>query len=231
VKRVADLAWEGLADELSREGYAIVRDAFDAPLVRRLAGLVDTAPTQLSLDATASPSVRYSLDDDALPEPLGPWRDALYQRIVPLANHWHERMGLPPSFPPTWSAFRAQNVAAGQRRSLCFVDRLGAKEFSSLRQDVDGEHVFPVQVVALLSAPGVDFTGGELVMTEQRPRMQSRPIVVPLGVGDIALIATAKRPVQGSQGFYAVNTRHAVSRVRTGARLGFKLSFHAAPEG
>jgi uncharacterized protein len=131
-------------------------------------------------------------------------------------------------YPPTLAEFIERNRQAGQRRGQSHLSRLGVDDHVLLHQRNEGEQVFPLQLVALLSEPGADFEGGEFVTTEQRPRLQTRPTVLPLQWGDAALIATDERPVQGSRGPYRVKLRHAIGRVRRGERIGLELSFHDA---
>jgi hypothetical protein len=166
----------------------------------------------------------------ALPQPWAQWRVDLYRQLAPIANRWNEMIGMPYRFPAELDEFLERNRRAGQTQSQSHLNQIGTDEYLALHQRSDGEHVFPLQVVALLTEPGKDFTGGELVLTEQRPRMQSRPTVVPLGLGEAAIIATAQRPFKGSSGYYRVNLRHAISRVRSGERIGAELSFHDAPQ-
>ena len=137
-------------------------------------------------------------------------------------------MGLDVSYPTTHEEFLARCHAAGQRRPTPLLLRYEAGDYNCLHQDVYGEHVFPLQVAILLSDPGWDFTGGEFVMTEQRPRMQSRAEVVPLRKGDAVVFTVRSRPVRGSRGFYRVNMRHGVSRVRSGLRHVVGIIFHDA---
>ena len=155
-------------------------------------------------------------------------RTALYPALVPLANRWHETMGLPVRFPERHEDFIARCHAAGQQRPTPLLLQYGPDDYNCLHQDLYGDHVFPLQVVVLLSEPGRDFDGGEFVMTEQRPRMQSRPMVLPLRQGDAAVIAVHHRPVQGTRGSYRVNLRHGVSRVRAGQRHTLGIIFHDA---
>ena len=137
-------------------------------------------------------------------------------------------MGLDTRFPATHSQFLKRCRAAGQCRPTPLLLRYGAGDYNCLHQDLYGEHVFPLQVTILLSAPGRDFTGGEFVITEQRPRMQSRAMVVPLAQGDAVVFAVRHRPVQGTRGAYRVNLRHGVSEVRSGQRHTAGIIFHDA---
>lgn len=210
--------WERVTSQLANDGFAILRGLPGAARARAWA-------EQLCPEDR---TVRY-LDDDDLPAPLATWRNRLYGRLVSIANAWNEALGEPYRFPPEWSELLACNRAAGQRRTQSFIHRLREADYQALHQCREGEHVFPLQLVVLLSDPATDFSGGELVVTERRPRMQSRPLVVPLGFGDAALIPTAKRPVMGGHGFYSTDSKHGVSRVRSGERVGLELSFHDAP--
>ena len=164
-----------------------------------------------------------------LPPAFAVWREALYRRLAPIANRWAQALGESAHFPPELAKFDTLNRAARQNTPLSQVSRLNAGAEVALRQDTAGTLVFPLQVIGLLSVPDADFTGGAFILVEQRPRMQSRPSVVPLRCGDAAIICTGLRPVRGSQGIYRVNVRHAISRVRSGQRVGLSLSFHGAP--
>jgi len=147
---------------------------------------------------------------------------------VPIANRWNESMGIGVRYPDTHAGFLTRCHEAGQTRPTPLLLQYGEGDFNALHQDVYGEHVFPLQAMVLLSEPGKDFTGGEFVLTEQRPRMQSRAEVVPLGQGDGAIWAVRNRPVQGSRGSYRVNMRHGVSRLRSGHRHTLGVIFHDA---
>ena len=163
-----------------------------------------------------------------LPEIVSGLRTTLYRRLAPIANRWNELMGIPVTFPPEHEAFIDRCHQAGQRRPTPLLLQYGEGDFNALHQDVYGEHLFPLQAAVLLAEPGEDFTGGEFVLTEQRPRMQSRVEVVPLGRGDAVIWAVRNRPVQGTRGAYRVNMRHGVSRLRSGRRHTLGVIFHDA---
>ena len=163
-----------------------------------------------------------------LPPLVAALRASLYARLAPFANGWNERMKSEVRYPDKHEDFVARCHAGGQLRPTPLLLRYGPDDYNCLHQDLYGEHVFPLQAVALLSAPGADFSGGELVLTEQRPRMQSRAEVVPLRQGDATIFAVNQRPVEGSRGAYRVNTRHGVSRVISGQRHTLGVIFHDA---
>jgi hypothetical protein len=163
-----------------------------------------------------------------LPELVGRLRTALYPSLVGIANRWNEKMGIGARFPAKHSEFLKRCHGAGQRRPTPLLLQYGAGDYNCLHQDLYGEHVFPLQLTILLSEPGRDFAGGEFVMTEQRPRMQSRAEVVALGKGDAVIFAVRERPVQAARGVYRVHLRHGVSRVRSGRRHTAGIIFHDA---
>lgn len=170
----------------------------------------------------------YKYFDYPLPDLLSQLRTALYARLVTTANRWNTLLGNEPCYPPTHAEYLQRCHAAGQTRATPLLLRYGAGDYNCLHQDLYGAIAFPLQAVILLSVPGESFDGGELVLTEQRPRMQSRPLVVPLRQGDAAIFAVSHRPVQGSRGVYRVNMRHGVSRIRRGTRSTVGLIFHDA---
>jgi hypothetical protein len=163
-----------------------------------------------------------------LPDLVAELRTAVYPHLVPIANRWNTEMGIDVQFPETHADFINRCHRAGQVKPTPLMLQYGAGDYNCLHQDLYGEHVFPLQLAILLSKPESDFTGGEFVMTEQRPRMQSRPVVVPLRQGDGVVFAVHRRPVKGSRGSYRVNLRHGVSRVRSGHRHTLGVIFHDA---
>jgi uncharacterized protein len=163
-----------------------------------------------------------------LPEVIVELRDALYPPLARIANGWNEAMGVGVRYPDELAAFLAHCHRAGQRQPTPLLLKYGRGDYNCLHQDVYGEHVFPLQLTLLLSAPGVDFAGGEFVLTEQRPRMQSRVEVVPLAQGDALIFPVRHRPVRGARGAYRVTMRHGVSRVRAGQRFTAGVIFHDA---
>jgi hypothetical protein len=163
-----------------------------------------------------------------LPDKVADLRTALYARLVPIANRWNESMGIDVRYPDAHADFIERCHKAGQMRPTPLLLQYGEGDFNALHQDVYGEHVFPLQTAILLAEPQKDFTGGEFVLTEQRPRMQSRAEVVPLDRGDGVVWAVRSRPVQGTRGTYRVNMRHGVSRLRSGHRHTLGVIFHDA---
>jgi hypothetical protein len=163
-----------------------------------------------------------------LPAHLAALRTALYPPLARIANRWQAVLGQDLHFPAEHAQFLARCHAAGQEKPTPLLLRYGAGDYNCLHQDLYGEHVFPLQVAVLLSRPGVDFDGGEFVLTEQRPRMQSRAEVVPLAQGDAVVFPVSQRPLQGTRGAYRVNMRHGVSRIRRGSRHTLGIIFHDA---
>jgi hypothetical protein len=163
-----------------------------------------------------------------LPELIGSLRAALYPPLAEIANAWHARMDVAARFPTTHADFLARCHGAGQTRPTPLLLQYVPGDYNCLHQDLYGAHVFPLQTAILLSAPGEDFTGGEFVLTEQRPRMQSRVEVAPAGLGDAVIFAVHNRPVRGAKGDYRVNMRHGVSKLRSGRRHALGIIFHDA---
>lgn len=225
----ARLDWADIAARLDEEGHALLPGWLDAEAARGLARpLAVSGAVRVPLAASGLGSGVLLCFEAGLPAPLEAWRTALYPQLAAIANRWNHTLGVEARYPPTLGEFVRRNRQAGQTRGQSHLSRLGVDDHVLLHQRNEGEQVFPLQLVALLSEPGVDFEGGDFVTTEQRPRLQSRPAVLPLRLGDAALIATADRPVQGSRGPYRVKLKHAIGRVRRGERVGLELSFHDA---
>ncbi len=229
--RLSAFDWDGVAGRLDADGFAVLPGLLDARECAGLAALYDGAGRFRSKVVMARHGFgrgEYKYFDYPLPDLLSRLRTALYARLAPIANRWNESMGLDQRYPASHAEYLARCHAAGQTRATPLMLRYGRGDYNCLHQDLYGEHVFPLQAVMLLSRPGEDFEGGEFVMTEQRPRMQSRPMVVPLVQGDAAIFAVSHRPVQGTRGTYRVNLRHGVSRVLRGQRTTAGLILHDA---
>jgi uncharacterized protein len=229
--RTGAIDWDRVGRDLDESGNAVLPALLSAHECDALAALYHTDEpfrTRIVMARHGFGRGEYKYFDYPLPEPVASLRTALYPYLSPVANRWNEAMGLDVSYPTTHDEFLARCHAAGQRRPTPLLLRYEAGDYNCLHQDVYGEHVFPLQVATLLSEPGRDFTGGEFVMTEQRPRMQSRAEVVPLRKGDAVVFTVRSRPVRGSRGVYRVNLRHGVSRVRSGLRQVVGIIFHDA---
>lgn len=226
---IAGLDWPTIIAGLDREGYALLPNFLDAEQARALAASVRIAAAggaQLSLDSFEPERDTVWRLVGSLPAPLAAWQDVFYESLAPLANRWNDALGIAERFPLALQDFRRENGEAGNGRPQTILSRLVEGDFQALHQNSGGTRDFPLQLVILLSEPGTDFTGGEFVMTEQRPRMQSRPMVLPMRCGDAAIITVAQKPFKGATGYYRVRLKHAVSRVRSGERLGLELLFH-----
>ena len=230
-KSVADFDWTAVSDDLDRQGWAVLTRLLAANECDALAGLYGDTRAFRSHVVMARHGFgkgEYRYFSYPLPDPVQALRAALYPKLAPIANAWHERMGLGARFPATHAAFLARCHAAGQRRPTPLLLQYGPGDYNCLHQDLYGEHVFPLQTAILLSQPDVAFEGGEFVLTEQRPRMQSRAAVVPLAKGDAVLFAVNSRPQRGTRGDYRVTLRHGVSEVRSGRRHTLGIIFHDA---
>ncbi|RYZ42935.1 MAG: proline hydroxylase [Myxococcaceae bacterium] len=229
--RVGAVDWGAVEKELDARGCATVERLLTPGECEALALLYDVEDAFRSRVVMARHGFgrgEYQYFDHPLPEVVSELRTALYPRLVPVANRWNTAMGIDVRYPEAHADFLARCHAAGQVRPTPLLLRYGPEDYNCLHQDLYGEHVFPLQVAFLLSEPGRDFTGGEFVLSEQRPRMQSRPEVVPLRQGDAVVFAVHHRPVQGTRGTYRVNLRHGVSRVRSGQRHTAGIIFHDA---
>ena len=229
--RIAALDWSAAAAALDAQGRAVLPGLLGADACDALAARYDEETGFRSRVVMARHGFgrgEYRYFAYPLPQPVETLRGALYPRLAPLANRWHARMGIDVRFPETHAEFLARCHAAGQVRPTPLLLNYGPGDYNCLHQDLYGEHVFPLQAAVLLSAPGADFTGGEFMLTEQRPRMQSRAAVVPLAKGDAVIFAVNTRPVKGSRGDYRVTMRHGVSEVRAGQRRVLGVIFHDA---
>lgn len=225
------LDWERIIGELDGQGFAetgkILSDA-DADALRSLYESTSPFRSHIVMKRHGFGQGEYKYFAYPLPEPIGRLRAAFYPRLAPLANRWAETLGLETAFPDSHDEMLARCHADGQTRPTPLLLKYEADDYNCLHQDVYGAHTFPIQLAILLSEPGTEFEGGEFVLTEQRPRMQSKAEVVPLRKGHGVLFAVSQRPKQGTRGFYRVNQRHGVSRVRSGRRYTTGIIFHDA---
>ena len=229
VARTEALDWEQVRKDLDGQGSAILSNVLSAKECRALASLYPDEGLFRSRIVMARHGFgrgEYKYFSYPLPEVIQGLRTALYRRLAPVANQWNLTMSMDVRYPEEHRDFIQRCHDAGQRRPTPLLLQYGAGDYNCLHQDLYGEHVFPIQVAFLLSEPERDFTGGEFVLTEQRPRMQSRPEVVPLRQGDGVAFAVHHRPVQGTRGSYRVNLRHGVSRLRSGQRHTLGIIFH-----
>lgn len=229
--RVASLDWDEVAGELDAQGCALIGPLFAREQCSELAASYDSDELFRSRVVMARHGFgrgEYRYFSDPLPPIVAALRTALYRPLGEIANRWNDAMGIDVRYPQEHSEFLARCHAAGQTKPTPLLLRYGPGDYNCLHQDLYGEHVFPLQVAFLLASPGVDFTGGEFVLTEQRPRMQSRVEVIPLEQGQGVIFPVHHRPVQGTRGTYRVNMRHGVSRLRSGRRHTLGIIFHDA---
>jgi hypothetical protein len=230
-ERIAAIDWPRVAGDLDAYGWALFPRLVTAEECEQLAGLYENDALFRSKIVMARHGFgrgEYKYFGYPLPGLVAALRTALYPRLAPIANRWNESMNIAVRYPAAHADFIKRCHKAGQTRPTPLLLRYGEGDYNCLHQDLYGEHVFPLQVVILLSEPGRDFTGGEFMLTEQRPRMQSRGEVVPLRKGDAAVFAVHNRPVKGTRGTYRVNLRHGVSRLRSGRRHTLGVIFHDA---
>jgi hypothetical protein len=229
--RVNTIDWHTVEEELDQFGCATVAHLLTPAECDALKALYSHNELYRSRVVMARHGFgrgEYKYYGYPLPEVIGNLRDTVYPHLVPIANRWNEIMRIDTRYPPDHAEFIDRCHAAGQLRPTPLILQYGEGDYNCLHQDLYGEHVFPLQLAILLSVPGRDFTGGEFVMTEQRPRMQSRAEVVPLAQGDAVIFAVHNRPVNGTRGAYRVNLRHGVSRLRSGHRHTVGVIFHDA---
>jgi hypothetical protein len=228
---VATTGWEALAAELDLRGFACTGPLLSAAECRAIAALYDDDArfrSRVVMERHGFGRGEYKYFAEPLPEPVAALREAAYPRLVSIANGWAERMGQEARFPETLAGLHDACQKAGQTRPTPLLLRYRKGDYNCLHQDLYGDVVFPLQLAVLLSEPGEDFEGGELVLTEQRPRMQSRVEVVPLRRGDGVVFAVNQRPVRGTRGDYRVTMRHGVSRLLRGERYTMGVIFHDA---
>lgn len=229
--RVDAIDWAQATGDLDAQGCTVLKGLLSPEQCGELAALYPddrNFRSRVVMGRHGFGRGEYKYFSYPLPDLIAGLRPALYRKLCGVANRWNETMGIDTRYPESHEAFLKRCHEAGQVRPTPLLLQYGAGDYNCLHQDLYGEHVFPLQVAILLSEPGRDFSGGEFVLTEQRPRMQSRPEVVPLAQGDAVAFAVHHRPVQGTRGFYRVNLRHGVSRLRSGHRHTVGVIFHDA---
>ena len=229
--RVCQLDWESLSAELDERGCTVIERLLSPDECSEIAALYpreERFRSHIHMARHGFGKGEYKYFKYPLPALIGELRSTLYPQLVAVANAWNERMSLDQRYPARHADFLKQCHVAGQARPTPLLLQYVTDDYNCLHQDLYGELAFPLQATVLLSQPGKDFTGGEFVITEQRPRMQSRAEVVPLQQGDAVVFAVHNRPVKGTKGHYRVNLRHGVSRVRSGLRHTLGIIFHDA---
>jgi uncharacterized protein len=229
--RVDAIDWAQATADLDAQGCAVLKGLLSPEECRAMSALYPDDKnfrSRIVMGRHGFGRGEYKYFSYPLPDLIALLRPALYAQLQGIANRWNETMAIDIRYPASHDAFLKRCHDAGQTRPTPLLLQYEAGDYNCLHQDLYGEHVFPLQVAILLSEPGRDFTGGEFVLTEQRPRMQSRAEVVDLGQGDAVAFAVHHRPVQGTRGFYRVNLRHGVSRLRSGRRHTVGVIFHDA---
>lgn len=225
------LSQDSLGVELDRQGCALLPrllDDTDCDTVTALYSQDALFRKRIVMEKHGYGRGEYQYFAYPMPATIAALRAGLYPPLAAVANRWYETLKLAPRFPATHAEFLDRCHRAGQLRPTPLMLKYGKDDYNCLHQDLYGEHLFPLQVAILLSRPGVDFTGGEFLLTEQRPRMQSRTEVIPLTRGDAVVFAVNQRPKEGSRGYYRVTHRHGVSTVRSGQRYVLGIIFHDA---
>ncbi|HTW87855.1 MAG TPA: 2OG-Fe(II) oxygenase [Candidatus Binataceae bacterium] len=223
--------WPALARTLDDNGSAVMPSILSPAECESIAATFDTEQhfrSRIVMERQGFGRGEYKYFAYPLPVVIASLRAALYPRLAPIANRWNEALRIGVRYPPEHAEFLDRCHRAGQTRPTPLLFRYGAGDYNRMHQDLYGEHLFPLQVLFMLSVPGRDFSGGEFVLTEQRPRMQSRAEVVSFGQGDAVIFAVRERPLAGTRGSYRVVMRHGVSRVRTGRRYTMGIIFHDA---
>jgi uncharacterized protein len=229
--RTAQLDWRRIVTDLDRAGCAVLHGMLsprDCAALAAMYGADQSFRSRIVMARHGFGRGEYKYFSYPLPETVAALRTALYPSFAAIANRWNATLGIDTRYPDDHAAFLDRCHRAGQTKPTPLLLEYGEGDYNCLHQDLYGEHVFPLQAAFLLSRPGDDFTGGEFVLTEQRPRMQSRVEVVSLAQGDGVIFPVHHRPVEGTRGFYRVNLRHGVSRLRSGRRHTLGIIFHDA---
>jgi hypothetical protein len=230
-ERISAIDWEQISRELDEHGWATIHQLLSPAECHLLSSFYERDEmfrSRVVMERHAFGRGEYKYFNYPLPEIITDVRTHCYPHLAVIANRWTIAVGSRIRYPDKHADFLARCHQAGQTKPTPLLLRYETDDYNCLHQDLYGEHVFPLQITVLLAEPGRDFTGGEFVLTEQRPRMQSRPTVVSLRQGDAVIFAVQHRPVQGSRSVYRVNMRHGVSRVRSGLRYTLGVIFHDA---
>jgi hypothetical protein len=230
-RRLSALDWQAIGDGLDRRGYATTGALLSADECAGLVALYDDADrfrSRVIMQRHGFGRGEYQYFAYPLPPLVEQLRRAAYPHLAPVARRWNGLLGHDGDIPATLDEYLARCHAAGQARPTALLLKYGTDDFNCLHQDLYGPLVFPLQLTILLSRPGVDFTGGEFLLVEQRPRAQSRGEVVPLVHGEAVIFAVNHRPAQGTRGPYRLALRHGVSRLRAGERFSLGVIFHDA---
>jgi len=230
MEHAADVDWSAVVREIEERGYSVVPDAFSAAACAEVRNLYaqDLFRSRIVMARHGFGQGEYQYFKYPLPHLINRWRETLYEHVAPVANAWGAALSQGAGYPATLATFLKQCHAGGQMRPTPLMLKYGPGDYNRLHQDLYGGIQFPLQATVLLSAPGVDFDGGQFVLTETAPRRQSRAEVVRLRQGDMAIFAVNQRPVRGAKGFYRVAMRHGVSTVRRGSRMTLGIIFHDA---
>jgi hypothetical protein len=230
-KRIASIDWKQTSQDVDAEGHAIIRRVLsreESEATSELFQHDEFFRSRVVMERHRFGRGEYKYFKYPLPDIVVSLRTTVYPHLVPIANRWNEALRIDARYPTVHADYLRRCHQAGQHKPTPLLLQYETGDYNCLHQDLYGEHVFPLQLAILLSEPERDFTGGEFVLTEQRPRMQSRPIVVPLRQGDGVVFAVNHRPVQGAKSVYRVNLRHGVSRIRSGHRHTLGIIFHDA---
>lgn len=230
-ERLSAIDWNSCRLDLNRQGYTIIPKLLQQIECRQLIDLwtqTNMFRKKIVMESHGYGRGEYQYFAYPLPKLITTLRTSIYPKLAEIANDWNSAMKVDVQFPATHEQFLQRCHDAGQVRPTPLVLKYGPGDFNCLHQDLYGEHVFPLQLATLLSEPGPDFSGGEFVLTEQRPRMQSKVMVVPLKQGDAVVFAVNNRPVKGTRGNYRVNMRHGVSEILSGNRYTAGIIFHDA---
>jgi hypothetical protein len=230
-KRIASIDWQQTSQDVDAEGHAIIRRVLsreESEATSELFQHDEFFRSRVVMERHRFGRGEYKYFKYPLPDIVVSLRTTVFPHLVPIANRWNEALRIDARYPTVHADYLRRCHQAGQHKPTPLLLQYETGDYNCLHQDLYGEHVFPLQLAILLSEPERDFTGGEFVLTEQRPRMQSRPIVVPLRQGDGVVFAVNHRPVQGAKSVYRVNLRHGVSRIRSGHRHTLGIIFHDA---